>query len=133
MLCCLCGTETNTPAANPYWWQFLVALVYLGTSAVLWSRVRPTPRPILRFLAGAAAVLAFAISVYEVSFAVGNESQLCRLVFEACVFMASMLLAEVAYTLRHPRSIARALRRRGSRRGRAAIAVRTARPHERKA
>lgn len=113
MLCCLCAT-TNDPAANPYWWEFLGALVLLVAATILWSRLRPRPRPLLRFLAGTAALVSFSIMLLDISIDVDNSSQYLRVVLDGCVFVASMLLFEVVYTLRHPRSIARALRRRRS-------------------
>ena len=114
MLCCLCATTINDPAANPYWWQFLGALVLLVAAKMLWNRVRPRPRPLLRAMAGAAAFLSFSLMLLQVSIETAHTSQHLRVVLDACVFVASTLLVEVAYTLRHPRSIARALRRRAS-------------------
>jgi hypothetical protein len=106
----MCTGETNTPLANPYWWQYLFVLVLLLAATALWRRVRPKPTPMLRFLAGAAAFIAAAMTFLQASFVMSLQN--CRFVVEACAFVASMLLAELAYTLRHPRSIARALRRR---------------------
>jgi hypothetical protein len=111
--CCLggCLLETNAPEANPYCWQFLGALVLLLAATLLWTRVRPRPRPMLRFFAGAAAFLAFTLMSFQVSLPVGSEPRY-RFVLEACVFVACTLLLEVAYARIAPRSIARALQRR---------------------
>ena len=109
---------TNDPAANPYWIHFAWALALLLGVFILWRRIRPRGRPLLRWYAGVGGIVAFVVMQAQACahFERAARDSGCRLVLEASLFVAASLLLEILLSLRRPSLLSRAVARVRTRR-----------------
>lgn len=104
---------TNDPAANPYRIEFAFALGLLLGVFLVWRRLRPPPRRLLRFYAGAGGAVAFLVMQAQacVHFDSADRDFGCLLVVKAAVFVAASLLMELLLSSRQRSALSPAVAR----------------------
>ena len=116
-LACL-PRPTNDPAANPYRIEFACALGLLLSVFILWRRVRPRARRVLRLYAGIGGAVAFVVMQAQACahFERTERDDGCRLVLQAALFVTASLLLEILLSLRRRSVLSRAVARVRTRR-----------------
>lgn len=109
---------TNDPAVNPYQIEFAYTLVLLTSVFLLWLRVRPRARRILRWYASAAGAIAFVVMQAQTtsSFSRTDPYGGCRIVLEAALLVTASLLLEILLSQRARGLLPRAVLYAGVRR-----------------
>lgn len=112
-LACPIGLTTNDPAANPYRIEFACALALLLSVFILWRRLRPRARRVLRWYAGVGGAVAFVVMQAQACtrFERTELDDGCRLVLEAVLFVTASLLLEILLSLRPRGLLSRAVAR----------------------
>jgi hypothetical protein len=105
--CANAGGWTNSPEANPYLFEFALALAALVAVFHVWCRVRPPPRELLRGYVALAGGVAMFVMLGEVC--MGHEFLApldgCLIVLEASSLVTATLVLEILLSRRladHP-------------------------------
>lgn len=104
----------NDPAENPYRVEFACALAFLVTVFVVWRRIRPPARRLLRIYAGTSGALAFLITQVQACdcyFDRADRVQGCRLTLELSLVVGASLLLEILGLLLPRNVLSRAIAR----------------------